>query len=174
MQLLPLTDLYMNRETLDTMQKAVVVLFKKTHKAGQRHVTHGLSMRDKDNFILCCSLQRFMGAIWYLLKEASFLMKFFFLISFQATGNKKYQCMELILSQILLYSILYCCLQSASVTFYQIPASFAHCFICCNCAYDCKMFILVHKAMALKSVTFTLDVKQGLCAQKIDKGDEVG
>lgn len=79
MQLLPLTDLYMNRETLDTMQKAVVVLFKKTHKAGQRHVTHGLSMRDKDNFILCCSLQRFMGAIWYLLKEASFLMKFFFL-----------------------------------------------------------------------------------------------
>lgn len=28
--------------------------------------------------------------------------------------------------------------------------------------------------MALKSVTFTLDLKQGLCAQKVDKGDGVG
>lgn len=46
--------------------------------------------------------------------------------------------------------------------------------MCWNCVYHCKAFILVRKAIALKSVAFTLDLKQGLCAQKLDKGGGVG
>lgn len=138
-------------------------------------------MRDRDNLILCCSLQCFVVIIWYLLKEVSFPMEIFFLhflFLFSSIQSLESRIPVYGISniQVLLYSILYCYLKSASITFYQISASFAHWLICWNCAYDCKMFILVHKAMALKSgfLTFTLDLKQGLCAQKADEGDGIG
>lgn len=106
---------------------------------------------------------------------------FFFFISFSFSVPSSHWNQEIPVYgisniQVLLYSILYCYLKSASITFYQISASFAHWLVCWNCAYDCKMFILVHNAMALKSgfLTFTLDLKQGLYAQKADKGDGIG
>lgn len=101
-------------------------------------------------------------------------MEILFLDLFLSYWNQEIPMYGISNVPVLFYSILYCCLKSAGIIFYQISASFAHWLMCWNCAYDCKMFILVHKAMALKSVTFTLDLKQGLCAQKLDKGNGVG
>lgn len=100
-------------------------------------------------------------------------MEILFLDLFLSYWNQEIPMYGISNVPVLFYSILYCCLKNAGITFYQISASFAHWLMCWNCAYDCKMFTLVHKAMALKSVTFTLDLKQGLCAQKLDKGNGV-
>lgn len=57
------------------------------------------------------------------------------------TGTKKYQSMELMMSQCC--SSLYCCLKSASIIYCQISVCFDQWLMCWNCVYHCKMFILV-------------------------------
>lgn len=114
-------------------------------------------MRQKDTLILCCSLQHFIVGFGTCWKNYPSHGDFFLLVSFWVTIRNQNRNQELPVYgtddiPVFSYSIFYCCLKSASILICQISAYFDHWFMCWNCVYHCKAFILVRKAIALKSV----------------------